>query len=159
MFKILLRQDLLPSTADAPVDNLSYLMDVMREMHETCLYSNGIGLAASQIGLPFKFFVIARSKEIVEGYANCEYEPVGNEKGVCFEGCLSLPSRTFLVERYMSVHVKGSKITYQSECVESVDMIVTDFDAVVFQHEIDHQSNIAIDDHGKEFDMDQLPRP
>ena len=71
------------------------LRSTIREMFELMYAANGIGLAANQVGLPLRFFIInltgeAESTEEELVFINPE---IRNRRGqeVGEEGCLSLP--------------------------------------------------------------------
>lgn len=118
-----------------------------KEMEKVCEEADGIGLSAVQVGIPAKFFIIKTNGEY-EHFVNCEYEPVGDDKIVSVEGCLSLLNeegnfRRFEMIRSLIVKVTGKKLVRR----ENVPLTLEDFSAyihaedqgVVFQHEIDHQ--------------------
>lgn len=150
---------------DTPLDNPLKLLTTCIKMQELCEKENGVGLSAVQVGLPWKLFVIkalpGSSFETPNRYGyfiNCEYEPLTiAKKIISTEGCLSIRAekgqiRQFAVERYDNIRVFGKKmIVYQG-----VDIKDTSFgcgiigQAIVFQHEIDHQKPILISDIGKE---------
>ncbi|MBQ4836559.1 MULTISPECIES: peptide deformylase [Pseudoalteromonas] len=113
--------------------------DMLETMYAT---SNGIGLAATQVGREEAVVVIDISDERNDPLilVNPEvFEGKNKEKGQ--EGCLSVPDYFAEVERFTSVTVKaqdrdGNPIEVQSD----------EFLAIVMQHEIDHlHGNLFID--------------
>ncbi|KZN33014.1 hypothetical protein N483_26385 [Pseudoalteromonas luteoviolacea NCIMB 1944] len=113
--------------------------DLLETMYAT---SNGIGLAATQVGREEAVVVIDISDERNDPLilVNPEvFEGKNKEKGQ--EGCLSVPDYFAEVERFTSVTVKaqdrdGNPIEVQSD----------EFLAIVMQHEIDHlHGNLFID--------------
>lgn len=112
-------------------------------------FDKGAALAANQIGLTMRFFVINKNQPVPEGcplvIINPEIISRSEETLIETEGCLSFPGIKMDVERS-----KAITVSYQG--VEGwVDKIeLTDWMARVFQHEIDHLN-------GKLF-VDRLPK-
>ncbi|CAM3695924.1 peptide deformylase [Vibrio aquimaris] len=119
------------------VEDVQSIQRLIDDMLET-LYatSNGIGLAATQVGHRESIVIIDLSEnrdnplilinpEIVEGN-----NPIHNQ-----EGCLSVPEYYADIERYSSVTVQAIDRYGQPIRVESDDFL-----AIVMQHEIDHLS-------------------
>ena len=125
------------------------------QMCELCDESNGIGLAAIQVGLPWRMFIIRQSDDSYECFLNCSYEPVGEEKIVSVEGCLSLRTadgaefRSFEVMRFSSVRLIGKKLQPDLDLAD-VDEVLSGLPSIVCQHEIDHSRLVFISDIGKE---------
>lgn len=117
------------------VDDVKAVQQLIDDMLET-LYatSNGIGLAATQVGRKEAVVVIDLSEQRNEPLILINPEVVsGAHKTMGQEGCLSVPDYYADVERYSSVVVSaldrnGTPITIESD----------DFLAIVIQHEIDH---------------------
>ena len=104
-----------------------------------------MGLAASQIGLPWNVFVYwsnwPKETEVFEYLVDCEYSPLAEATSMSVEGCLSLPGLRFALDRFDFINVRGKKLL-------SVDgeIVLEDFEnnfrgvaAVIIQHEIDHK--------------------
>lgn len=109
----------------------------IRGMFELMYAARGIGLAANQVGLPFRFFII----NLTADPAQVEHEQVfinpeivkrhsGDEAE---EGCLSLPGL------YASVH-RAKRIRTRSYNLkgELVELDAEGLMARAFQHELDH---------------------
>ena len=113
------------------------------DMIETLHASEGIGLAAPQIGLAVRVVVIdldplaedfPEYKGFLHVYINphiIEYDE--NEWDTSEEGCLSLPGIHERVRRPTRIHV-----TYRDENFEEHDEWVGGYLARVMQHEFDH---------------------
>lgn len=106
----------------------------------------GVGLAAPQIGVNKKVFIMMPEGKITV-IINPEIISTGKpakEKGQkkIMEGCLSLP-------HYYSPIRKPNKITisYLTENGEKVTKTFNDFDAQIVAHEIDHLNGILFIDH------------
>lgn len=125
---------------DASYPELKQLIDDMRE---TLAASEGIGLAAPQIGKDIRLAIIdldvlaedfPEYKDFRRVYINpyiLEYDDT--ETGSMEEGCLSLPGIHEKVTRPTRIHVK-----YQDENFQEHDEWVDGYLARVMQHEFDH---------------------
>ena len=123
--------------------NYPNLKNLIVNMWETLAESEGIGLAAPQIGLPIRLVVIDLDplKEDFPEYTGfkkvfinahiIEYDNTNTESSS--EGCLSLPAIHENVVRPTRIHV-----TYQDENFEEHDEWVDGYLARVMQHEFDH---------------------
>ena len=116
------------------------------EMLET-LYAtgNGIGLAATQVGVLKRLIVVDIGEEDDESYEplvlfNPEILSVAGEV-VAEEGCLSIPNVTAEVRRPEKVVVAGLDIQGESVHIETDGLL-----ARVLQHEIDHLNGMLFID-------------
>ncbi len=115
---------------------------LIRDLLETLVEYNGIGLAAPQVHHPVRM-VICGGEEDEEGrtvlrvFINPEVTPTTDEVFGMYEGCLSLPGLRGYVERPAAVTVKAF-----NEKGEPVSVDLEGFPAVVAQHEIDHLDGI-----------------
>ncbi len=114
----------------------------------------GVGLAAPQIGIPLRIFMIRPvSKGPITTFINPEIIkfsqrqniPTG-KKGV-YEGCLSIPDHYAPIKRSMSVTVKYQAINNspRGELLEKTKTF-SGFPAHVIQHEMDHLNGILFID-------------
>ena len=116
------------------------------EMLET-LYAtgNGIGLAATQVGVLKRLIVVDIGEEDDESYEplvlfNPEILSVAGEV-VAEEGCLSIPDVTAEVRRPEKIVVTGLDIRGESVHIETDGLL-----ARVLQHEIDHLNGVLFID-------------
>jgi len=122
-------------------ENIAVIM--FRLMEE----NKGAGLAAPQIGLNMRFFVLkSHDKKYV--FINPEILEVGERMTTEEEGCLSIPGFHAKIERphkikFRAFQPNGIRITTTYE----------GWTARVFQHELDHLNGVLITDYVK-----QLPR-
>ena len=132
-----------PSPYDTPKEELSSLYAVAKRMEILCREKGGMGLAAAQVGIPWRLFVACPgwpSSDRFEFFFDCSYEPVGEESFSSLEGCLSLPGERYRVRRHAGVRVEGFRIFEGEEGVSS-ERFSEDFSgvaSVLMQHEIDH---------------------
>jgi len=113
----------------------AYLDQVILDMLETAHAKGGIGLAANQVGYPFRVIVVSR-----QVFINPEIL-AGNGRSTIQEGCLSIPGKTIPVTR-----AKKVKVRYQDENGGYHTVKATNLIAHVFQHEIDHLDGVLVDD-------------
>ena len=119
------------------------LKELIANMFETMYHSDGVGLAAPQIGKAIRVVVITLDplKEDYPEYADfnkayinphiLEFDDSKTES--MDEGCLSLPGINEPVRRSTRIHVK-----YMDEDFNEHDEWVEGFLARVMQHEFDH---------------------
>ena len=108
------------------------ILDLIDDMFETMYETNGVGLAAPQVGILKRIVVIDTTggdpillinPRIVE----VDGEQTGNE------GCLSVPGKSGVVTRPNYV-----KVVAQDENLETFEIEGTELLARAFCHEIDH---------------------
>ena len=135
-----------------PIDeNFERLPEFVEDMFETMYHSDGVGLAAPQIGRSIRIFVVdastaAEDEPELEGFKKAFINPEILERTgdnwVMNEGCLSLPEIREDVTR--PEHIK---IKYLDEnLVEHVEEF-GGFAARVIQHEYDHLEGVLLVDY------------
>lgn len=112
------------------------LVRMVREMFSLMYANNGIGLAANQVDLPLRLFIVNLSAKPDEGEEFVFINPVlskpkGNEESE--EGCLSFPELFGLVTRPKLITVQAYNLRG-----EEVRMSLSGMLARVVQHEYDH---------------------
>jgi peptide deformylase len=121
----------------------------------------GLGLAAPQIGINKKFFVMRTGCDTAHGLdydnilvvINPEIKKVMSDKTIVFkEGCLSVPDKMCIVPR-----AKEIKVKFIGEDGKSKTLNLKNTDAVVFQHEYDHLIGLEMMDRAIE--VVDLPAP
>lgn len=120
------------------------LRNVVREMFELMYEANGVGLAANQVDLPFRVFVMNLAASPDEGEEHVIINPVigrprGNEEKE--EGCLSLPGIYGPLVRPAKVHLNAYTLTG-----DEISQEVTGLMARVVQHETDHLDGVLFID-------------
>lgn len=118
------------------------LLVLTQDMYETLAASQGVGLAAPQIGKAIRVVVIdldvvsddlPEYKGFRHAFYNAHILETSEETEVMEEGCLSLPGISEKVERPSRIRVK-----YLDDNFEPRDEWVDGFLARVMQHEFDH---------------------
>ena len=129
---------------------------LIEDMFDTMYEANGVGLAAPQVGVLKKIFVVDVGDE--EGnnvpfvFINPEIiEREGVQVG--FEGCLSVPGKSGKVARAEKVKVKAF-----NEDMEEFELEAEGFLARAIQHEYDHLNGVVYVDkvEGRLYDNEEL---
>jgi len=115
------------------------LKQLISDMFDTMYYANGVGLAAPQIGLPIRLFIVDTGEDedgnpgYKKVFINARILEETGEAWSFNEGCLSIPDIRENIMRKPNI-----KITYFDEnWVEHTDD-VDGMPARVIQHEYDH---------------------
>ena len=131
------------------------LKATVKRMFALMYEARGIGLAANQVGLPFRFFIVNPTadpeqpdEEMV--FINPEIiRKKGNVEGD--EGCLSLPELYGPVPRAEEIVVEAFDLEGQGFEMECSDLM-----ARVVQHENDHLDGVLFIDRMDESDLPQV---
>jgi peptide deformylase len=124
------------------------------DMIKTMQQSNGVGLAAPQVGVPLRVIVIQMPGEQPIAIVNPEIVERAGEQEVT-EGCLSVPNCIGELKRSAKVTVKGRDRTGKRIKIKAAGLM-----AEALQHEIDHLDGILYIDHVKSQDkLYQVERP
>lgn len=133
------------SEIDANYPNLSQLLE---NMFETMYDSNGIGLAAPQIGISIRLFIVdgteiedIEPKDFKKVFINPIIEEEFDEKWDYEEGCLSIPNVRADVNRHSKLTIRYQDENFQ-EHVETYGGMA----ARIIQHEYDHIEGILFTD-------------
>lgn len=116
------------------------IMVLLDDMYDTMCEQDGVGIAAPQVGVLKRIFIVQVPEEEKIEVINPEIiEQSGS--AIDEEACLSVPEFSGSVERatYLKIkglNRKGEEVTYE----------VQDFAARVFQHEYDHLEGILYTD-------------
>ncbi|MCB9251080.1 MAG: peptide deformylase [Flavobacteriales bacterium] len=133
---------------DIPEDYME-LNKLIDDMYETMYASNGVGLAAPQIGKDIRLFVIDtqnfsenKQKGVKKTFINAR---ILDESGIEWdfeEGCLSIPTVREAVKRKPDLRIR-----YQDENFKWHEEGYSEIEARVIQHEYDHIEGILFTDH------------
>ena len=130
----------------APVEDVHALAPLIADMFETMYAAPGRGLAAPQVGVPARLFVMDCTWKEGERTPMVMANPVimaAERIPVTMdEGCLSIPGITVPVERPVAVTVQWTS--------ETGEIHMADFDgfeARCIQHELDHLNGTVTLDH------------
>ena len=120
------------------------LRALVADLYETMAAYTGVGLAANQVGVAQRVFVVDVPHEDGSRDRFAVVNPVldqrrGKEKAE--EGCLSMPGILEEVQRATSVRVRGF-----DEHGQPLERVVTGFLARAIQHETDHLDGVLFTD-------------
>jgi len=127
------------------------LIEIIENMWETMYYSDGVGLAAPQVGKSIRIFMVDASsgadeepelKDFKKVFINPEIIETTGDKWVMNEGCLSLPEIREDVARQNEVRIK-----YFDEDFNEHEEVFKGFAGRVIQHEYDHLEGILFIDY------------
>lgn len=114
---------------------------LVREMYDVMLASNGVGLAAPQVGLPYRVFVMGDTT----GYREACFNPeIVSESEIALtdeEGCLSFPYLQLSIKRPLFIDVR-----FQNEQGETVIKRLDKLWARCYLHELDHLNGVVFVD-------------
>lgn len=121
-----------------------HLRAVIRKMFDLMYEARGVGLAANQVGLPLRFFVVNEAADPEKGKELVFINPVlslpkGSDKAE--EGCLSLPSIYADVVRPKTIRVNAYDITGEELNFEATGLM-----SRIVQHETDHLDGVLFID-------------
>lgn len=119
---------------------------LIADMHDTMAALNGAGLAAPQIGELVRVVIFGVQQNVRYPDAeevpytvliNPTLAPLGEERDVAWEGCLSVPGMRGVVPRYTHLVYQGF-----DAFGAPIERRVSGFHARVVQHECDHLDGI-----------------
>jgi peptide deformylase len=117
--------------------------ELEKQLIETMFENKGIGLAANQVGIATRVFVMGHSTS--PDTAQAFFNPVIDKHTEDFydleEGCLSFPGIYVKIKR-----PKKIQVTYQNSSGETQTEILEDLNAKCFLHEYDHLEGISFND-------------
>jgi peptide deformylase len=123
----------------------SDLKRTVRAMFDAMYASHGIGLAANQIGLPYRLFVINATGEAANSQAEMVFlnPEIVRRKGSVEgeEGCLSVPELYGQVRRAEKIVVNAFDLEGRE-----FELAVSDLESRVVQHEYDHLDGVLFID-------------
>ncbi len=131
-----LGQDVLQQPAAAVPQVTDEIRQLIDDMIDTMYAAPGIGLAAPQIGVPLRVFVVdisgGRDPKALHALVNPEWVARDGMQ-LEEEGCLSLPGFTATVPRPARAVVRGLNRDGEPQVLEGTALL-----ARALQHEMDH---------------------
>lgn len=136
---------------DIDPENYPNLKELIDNMFETMHGADGVGLAAPQVGLEDRIFVVDLSpyadeehpefKDFKKVFINAHIIERGGEMEIVEEGCLSIPGIHEKVPREDEIRIR-----YLDENLQPRDEVYSGYKARVIQHEYDHIEGILFID-------------
>jgi len=133
------------------------LKELISDMWETMYNANGVGLAAPQIGLPIRLFLVDTTpfsddedlteeeqkqlEDFKQVFINAHIEEESGESWTFNEGCLSIPDVREDVSRKGTISIR-----YMDENFKTYNKTFDGLLARVIQHEYDHIEGILFTD-------------
>lgn len=115
---------------------------IIEQMLETMIKTNGIGLAAPQLGINKAIILVKEPNGNISVLINPEITKKSPQETHLLESCLSCPGESIQVTRAKSIKVrsmdKNGHISIEG---------VRGTSAIIIQHEIDHLNGILIVDY------------
>ena len=142
---------LLKNLSEAIQPNYPELKQLIENMYETMYACHGVGLAAPQIGLSIRLFIIdctpfkedeTHLKGFKKTFINAEIISQEGEEWLFKEGCLSIPEVREEVSRKPQIRLRY----FDENFIEHTE----DFDGIaarVIQHEFDHIEGVLFTDY------------
>lgn len=124
-------------------DDLHNPKELEKNMLQVMFDSDGIGLAANQIGIDARVFVMGHKEnpELGKAFFNPMVISTSTDINDMEEGCLSFPGTFISVKRPASIHAK-----WQNSSGEWEEGILEGYDCKCFLHELDHLEGIVFKD-------------
>ena len=147
-----LGEEVLRATAKEVTEVTPRIMELIQDMFDTMYDSNGVGLAAPQVGIRKRIVVIDVTGEDPIALINPKILTSDGEQ-TGYEGCLSVPGKSGIVTRANHVVVEAYNQDMEKITVEGEELM-----ARALQHEIDHLDGIMYVDkvEGKLYDNEEL---
>lgn len=123
-------------------------LKLLKDMADSMIATNGVGIAAPQVGVNTQMAHITINKDQVFPIINPEILSKSMTTIVDTEGCLSIPGVWGEVERAKEVTLRFTNLSGKE-----VTMKFKDFEARIVQHEVDHLNGILFIDHVPEDEL------
>lgn len=139
-----LRQPSLDVTAEdlASYETQKFIDDMIATMKaQKGIHSSPVGLAAPQVGVNKRIIIVDPYGEGPKVFVNARITSLSPGMTDSPEGCYSVPGVWGTVKRHKKAHVKAL-----DRDGKRIAMKVSGFEAIVFQHEIDHTNGILFID-------------
>ncbi|MDH7484371.1 MAG: peptide deformylase [Spirochaetales bacterium] len=119
----------------------SELEQIVADMHAAMRLDHGIGLAAPQVGISKRIFIVGLEDEPLRVFINPVITGMSKETSEYEEGCLSFPGLYFNVVRPAAVEIEAYDIKGKKFQIKADGLL-----ARVIQHEYDHLEGILFID-------------
>lgn len=123
-------------------------VELYRDLCDTMIHYNGIGLAANQCGLPYRVFIL-RSEKII-----CCFNPIivnyDPEELLLKEGCLTFPGLELPIKRSRAIRIRYTQPDGNVKTDNWIGMT-----ARIAQHEFDHLEGIDFRKRASYFHLKQ----
>lgn len=118
--------------------------EMVKQMFAVMRLQNGIGLAAPQVGLSKRLFVMSINGQDRACF-NPEIVSSSDQLAEFEEGCLSFPGESCIIKRPDEIQAR-----YQNQFGDWTEIKLVGLEARCFQHELDHLDGIIMHQRAKE---------
>lgn len=130
---------------DPPFDPIEFSQNMIKFVYE----NNALGVAANQVGVPYRIFAMRGSPENFVCFNPKIVQP--SEAEVTLEeGCLSYPGLVVKVKRPQHIRVR-----FSTPNGETMTKQFTGMSARVFQHECEHLDGVRFYDNANKYHRDK----
>lgn len=126
--------------------------ELAQALHDTMVKSDGLGLSANQVGIPYRVFVIRTGDEPYALF-NPRIVDVSEKEVSMKEGCLSFPLLYLNVKRPDAVRIR-----FQNENGETTTEKFIGMTARIVLHEFDHMLGIVYTQKASQFETQRALR-
>ncbi|MFA7358780.1 MAG: peptide deformylase [Bacteroidales bacterium] len=135
-------QSVLRKQAEEVTPDYPGLKDLISNMQDTLEHADGVGLAAPQVGLPLRLFIVdlrpladldPSFADYTRSFINPKILEFSEDMEILEEGCLSVPGINENVPRSRKILLQ-----YQDTDFTQHEEVFEDYVARVIQHEYDH---------------------
>jgi peptide deformylase len=128
-----------------PTDPAELAQEMVKFMYD----NNGIGLAANQVGLSYRMFVMRGHPQNFACFNPRIVQP-STQEIILEEGCLTYPGLLVKIKRPQHIRVRFTMANGETR----TDMF-TGMSARIFQHELDHLDGIKFFDRANRYHREQ----
>lgn len=132
------------STVNLPLSTeIIEKIEAMRAFYKT--FGDKAGFAAPQVGLSDRIILV--ESDLYNGTISLEpvilinpsWQPLDNSKALDIEGCLSVPEKSGVVERFLNIRLTAELYDPDSQTTSPIQHDYhNEFPCILWQHEIDH---------------------
>lgn len=137
------------SFSEPPTDPVQLAVDLT----ETMLFHKGLGLAANQLGLPYRVFSLNANPVLVMFNPIIVHTSEAEDQVLLEEGCLTLPGYYVKIKRPRTI-----KMRYTLPNGETETKVFGDMTARIIQHEVDHLDGIMFTKRATLYHREQAER-
>jgi peptide deformylase len=131
--------------SNPPTDPYELAQDLVKFMYD----NNGIGLAANQLGLPYRAFAMRGHPQNFVCFNPRVVQP-SEQQVILEEGCLTYPGLLVKIKRPQHVRVRFTMANGETRTDTFTGMT-----ARIFQHELDHLDGIKFFDRANRYHKEQ----
>lgn len=117
-------------------------LKLLKDMEESMIATNGVGIAAPQVGVNTRMAHITINKDQVFPIINPEIIKISEAMEEDTEGCLSLPGHWGPVKRAKELTLRFTDLSGKERIMK-----FKGFEARIVQHEVDHLNGKLFIDH------------